>query len=107
MASNIRTFGTVNTTALKALPILPGPSQFTADIATLNAYKQNSTSWSGYQNSQGWEDNATQITPTGFYMPNRGIIPWRPGDWVVVDPTTGWSWIMDSVAIASANITHS
>lgn len=36
-----------------------------------------------------------------LYVPNRGVLQMLPGDYVGVDPTTGWPILVSAYAIAS------
>ena len=48
------------------------------------------------------------IPTTGLLtIPNRGVLKVRPGDYVMVDSTTGWPILVSAYAIASGPWTHS
>ena len=89
--------GTLGTTANNSLTSkLFGGALATADIAAIaNAIKDD-------------QNNLKPIWPgawaqTGFlYVPNRGVLRMLPGDYVAVDPATGWP-IMVSARAAAAN----
>lgn len=90
--------GTTSNTALTyGLEFLPGygSGMAAADIATINANIKND------------QINSHPIMPESFsangllYVPNRGILKMLPGDWVMVDPTTGWPILVSKYAIAS------
>jgi|SRR6516162_728743 hypothetical protein len=48
------------------------------------------------------------LTPQGLlYVPNRGVLRVRPGDYVAIDTTTGWPILISARAAASGPWTHS
>ena len=57
--------------------------------------------------------NTHPIWPGAFaqngllFVPNRGVLKVLPGDYVGVDPTTGWPILVSAYAIASGPWTHS
>ena len=42
-----------------------------------------------------------------FYIPNRGWIVLKAGDYVCVDSTTGWPFVLSADAVANGPYTHS
>ncbi len=42
-----------------------------------------------------------------LYIPNRGVLRALPGDYVMVDSTTGWPILLSAYAIASGPWAHS
>ncbi len=85
--------GTDAATSLKAL--LVSPAAVVADIASLQQLILDD------------QNVAHPIWPGGFaangvlYIPNRGILYTKPGDYVMVDETTGWPILVSAYAFAS------
>jgi hypothetical protein len=57
--------------------------------------------------------NGTPIYPGAFtstggqlYIPNRGLLQVLPGDYVAVDPNTGWPILISKLCAAGAGIVH-
>jgi hypothetical protein len=88
-----RTMGTSSTTALTA--VLYGRMMADADVATIAALIKNDTV------------GLNPIVPGAFaktgllYVPNRGVLQVLPGDFVAVDPATGWPILVSLKAAAS------
>ena len=94
-----KTLGTNATTSLTALQFQPG-AMAAADIATISqAIKaQNAV---GRNKPEAFSNNGL------LYLPEeRGVIRLNPGDWVAVDPTTGWPLAISAYAIANGAFTH-
>jgi len=90
--------GTTSTTALTyGLKYLPGygSGMAAADIATINANIKNDVNVSHPQLPESFSANGK------LYIPNRGVLTCLPGDYVMVDPTTGWPILVSKYAIAS------
>ena len=85
------------TSLTKALKFLPGygSGMSAADIATIALAIKND------------QINGAPVFPQAFsangllYVPNRGVLTILPGDYVAVDPTTGWPILVSKKAIAS------
>lgn len=93
------TAGTNAATSLAALAV--SRNMAVADIAAFAADvkdDQNSSHpvWPG-----AWELNGV------LYVPNRGYLKTLPGDYVMVDTTTGWPILVSARAIAAGPWTHS
>lgn len=130
----LKTAGTSSTTVLKALQwgnypktvavagstTATGPSSqvgttgWTTDLAALQAYGQVTT----YTGEQGIGtvkppvvlQDIPQVINGGVHYPSRGILYLLPGDWVCVDPNTGWVTIVPAnvmIADAGTGWTHS
>ncbi len=93
-----KTIGTSATDSLTyGLKFLPGygSGMSAADIATIAL------------NIKDDLNVAHPIYPQAFsaegllYVPNRGILKMLPGDYVAVDPTTGWPVLISKYAAAS------
>lgn len=97
-----KTAGTNATTSLRAVAFSKGLTTLSdADIATMAlAIKDD-------------QNVAHPVWPGAFaragllYIPNRGVLTVLPGDYVMVDNTTGWPILVSARAIASGPWTHS
>ena len=96
------TGGTTSTTVLRGLLITGAMSA--ADVATFNADVLSQPGTGTYQ----------QAEPTAFmkqgllYLPGkRGVINCAPGDYIFVDPTTGWPIVISKFASSGGGYTHS
>ena len=90
--------GTTSTTALTyGLEFLPGygSGMATADIATICAHIKDDQNVSHPLIPNSFGSNGL------LYVPNRGVLKMLPGDWVMVDPTTGWPILVSKYAVAS------
>lgn len=94
----IQTVGTnANTSLTTGIKFLPGygSGMAAADIATVALAIKND------------QVNGQPVFPNAFssngllYVPNRGYLQMLPGDYVAVDPTTGWPILVSKLAIAS------
>lgn len=97
------TLGTNSTTSLTALQFVAG--MVPADLATINAAikKDNNPA----RNSNPVTE-ATALSTTGqLELPGgRGIITLKPGDYIAVDPNTGWPMVVSMNCAANGAITH-
>ena len=101
MATN--TFGTASTTSCTALQFSPG-SMLQADVATIQQIINNDALTAGV--SQDWPGAFS--TQGQLFIPNRGLLILQAGDWVVVDPNTGWPFVVPaSLASNTAGWIHS
>jgi hypothetical protein len=107
----LKTLGTNATTSLSALLFHPSADVMTdSDLAAFNAlikpaggtpYSADSeTGNSGYMTGKYLERGGV------MWLPGRGFIRLRPGDWVAVDATTGWPFLLSAGAVASGPYTH-
>jgi len=93
------TLGTNATTSLSSM--VASGDMAEADIAAFQALIKNDLG------------NTSPIIPGSFsqqnllYIPNRGVLQVRPGDYVAVDSATGWPILISAKAIASGPYTHS
>ncbi len=91
------TFGTTAQTSMTALA--SSGAMAAADVATIAELIKNDLV------------NGLPIYPEAFsqknllYVPNRGILQVRPGDWVAVD-SQGWPILVSANSIANAAWTH-
>lgn len=94
----LRTAGSSTTVVLRTLQWVPGMSQI--DIAAFNALCKDDV------------NIAHPVMPNRFvaqgilYVPNRQPIYLRPNDWVVVDPATGFPFVLANGAMSGANWIH-
>lgn len=98
------TFGTNATTSFDALKFVYG--MVPADLASLNAmiFRDNNPG-----DTSSPEAAPTAIDTAGFLeIPGgRGKIQLKPGDYVAVDPTTGWPIVISSNCAANGAVTIS
>lgn len=98
------TGGTLASTTLKALLVsgaMAGTSSKAQDVAAWNALVLA-------QNAAG------NTIPTSFevsgklFLPEkRGVIQCLPGDYIMVDPVSGWPIVVSAKAITGGNFVHS
>lgn len=94
-----KTLGTNATNTLTALAFAPG-AMAAADIATIaQAIKRQGAA--GGAVPEAFSNNGLVTLPN-----NKGIIRLDPGDWVGVDPATGWPLVVSAYAIANGAFTH-
>lgn len=96
------TGGTTSSTVLRGLKVTG--SMTAADVATFNADVLSQPGTGTYQS----------IEPTSFslegllYLPGkRGVIQCNPGDYIFVDPTTGWPIVISGFASSGGGYVHS
>lgn len=95
------TGGTNASTSLSALKVNPGdPSP--ADVGTFANLIKND------QNTNAPGPMPTAYSYNGMlFVPNRGVLRCLPGDYVMVDTTTGWPILVSANAIANGPWAHS
>jgi hypothetical protein len=92
------TLGTAANNTLTALAF--SKSAAAADVATIAQAIKND------------QVNGGPIYPDAFnlvrrvFVPNRGILTLLPGDYVAVDPATGWPIVLSAAAAAGASYVH-
>lgn len=92
------TLGTAATSTLTALAF--AKSAAAADVATIAQAIKND------------QINGGPIYPDAFnlvgrvFIPNRGVLTLLPGDYVAVDPATGWPIVLSAAAAAGASYVH-
>lgn len=98
------TGGTAATTTLKALLVGGAMGAGTAlrDVGSWNALVKG-------QNAAAKQDQTTSFDLTGrLFLPGkRGVIQCLPGDYIMVDPTSGWPIVVSSQAITGGGFVHS
>lgn len=103
-----KTFGSNANNSLRAIQFNPSSGVMSdSDLALLNA-----TILPNYgaanPNNPNSGDLGTFLSREGqFFIPGRGWVTVWPGDWLVVDLTTGWPFLLSAAAVASGPYTHS
>jgi hypothetical protein len=114
----LRTLGTNSSSSLSAF-VVGFNDTITADLATLNngiladppghgTYAQVAST--GLVTGQGTNRprvNTPYIKTGVLYIPNRGQLWLRPGDFVCYDTTTGWPIVVSGDAAANGPYSHS
>lgn len=93
-----KTIGTNATNSLTyGLKFLPGynSGMSAADIATISENIKDDLNVAHPLMPQAFSANGL------LYVPNRGILKMLPGDYVAVDPATGWPILISKYAAAS------
>lgn len=98
------TGGTTSTTVLNGLKVdaaMGTGAANAANLASLNALIKK-------QNTAGMRE-PTAFTLQGLlYLPGgRGVIQCKPGDYIMVDPTTGWPIVISGFASSGGGYVHS
>jgi hypothetical protein len=113
----LRTFGTNATSSLSAF-VVGINDQTAADLATLNiGIKRDPPGWNqnvavattGLAAGPGTVRpavNQAYIKKGTLYIPNRGTILLKDGDFVCFDATTGWPIVVSGDAAANGPYTH-
>ena len=101
----LKTFGSNATNSLRAVQFHPSADVMTdSDLALFNAQIQ--PNYGGAHPNSGKLNN--YISRSGqFFVPQRGWVKVLPGDWLVVDTTTGYPFVLSQNAVASGPYTHS
>lgn len=93
----LTTIGTAATNTLTAL-VFRGSGTVDDDYRNLSSLIQN--------DGVGEGDAPWSVSRTGLYIPRRGQIRLFPGDYVAIDPATGFPVVISATAAASANWVH-
>ncbi len=98
------TAGTAATTTLRALLVtgnMAAPGTNIQNVALFNAAVKG-------QNTQA-NLEPTAFSPDGllFLPEKRGVIQCRPGDYIMVDPTSGWPIVVSAQAVTGGGFVHS
>lgn len=98
------TLGTAATTTLRAL-------QITGSIGAGSTGAHDVASWNALAQSQ---NAAARLPPTIFNLNGqlhlsggRGVINCLPGDFIAIDPTSGWPILVTARAITGGGFIHS
>ena len=97
----LRTFGTNAANSLQAVMFHHDPAILSyADLASFNALVK--------PDRTGVSVQGTALSREGLlYIPGRGNIRVFPGDYVCIDATTGWPFVLAANAVANGPYTHS
>lgn len=101
-----KTLGTAATTTLTAISFSQTPSVLApADLATINwAILDDQTTGNPHAAISGIGGLVRQGK---LFVPNRGSLVILPGDWIAVDPATGFPILVSAAAAAGASWVHS
>jgi hypothetical protein len=95
----LKTLGTAGTTTLSAVKFNQSPDVLNdADIAALNVLVKPD---SGTELLRPFFSRAGQL-----WIPQRGWVKVLAGDYIAVDPTTGWPILLSGAAAAGASYVH-
>lgn len=96
------TGGTTSTSVLRGLKVIGAMAA--ADVAAFNLYVLSQPGTGTFQ----------RVEPTAFSVQGllslpekRGVIQCLPGDYIFVDPTTGWPIVISGFASSGGGYTHS
>ena len=110
------TGGTATTTTLIGIPMSPALASLpTGNVMAAGGYFANITDFATVD--AAILDDINPIHPiygptnglsvTGMlFVPNRGVLSMRPGDYVFYDPQTGWPILLSGRAAAAAGWVH-
>lgn len=98
-----KTGGTNANTSLVALQFFPGwnSGMAAADVATFALDIKDDIINSHPIKQEAFSSNGL------LYVPNRGVLKMLPGDWAMVDATTGWPILVSKRAMTSGPWHHS
>jgi hypothetical protein len=101
----LKTLGTNANNSLEAVQFNPSADVMTdSDLALFNVAIQ--PNYGGTDPNNG--KLGTYISRDGqLWIPQRGWLRLKPGDWLVTDSTTGFPFILSKNAVASGPYTHS
>jgi hypothetical protein len=97
----VRTLGTAATNTLSAVLFNPSSGVMSdSDLAAINAAIKSDVGKDGYL--------GPYVSREGqLWIPRRGWVKLLPGDYICVDPNTGWVTLLSATAAASASYVHS
>ena len=99
------TGGTSSTTVLKSLLVsgsMGAGSTGAANVAAYNALIKDQTTANNLLKNTAFTLTGTLILPQ-----SRGAIQCLPGDYIMVDPTSGWPIVVSAAAISGGSFVHS
>ena len=101
----LKTFGTNATNSLRAVQFYASSDKMTdSDLALFNALVQ--PNYGGSNPNSG--KLGTYVSRDGqLYIPRQGWVKVFAGDWLVLDQTTGWPFVLSANAVTSGPYTHS
>ena len=108
------TFGTTATSSLTAIIGQPAPGSFPTDVVMGPAIFTNVADFATINN--GIKDDINPLHPIWgagvgldrdgrLYIPNRGILQVRPGDYIAID-ANGWPILVSGYSVATGGWTH-
>jgi hypothetical protein len=99
----LRTFGTTAQNSLSAVQFGPNGLMTDSDLAAFNALIQ--PNYGGMNPNDG--RLGTYVSREGqLWVPNKGWIRAGSGDWLVVDPTTGFPFLISKNSVAFGAFVH-
>jgi hypothetical protein len=104
----LKTAGTNATTSLSAFVV--GPNDvIAADVATLNTQlRTDPVEWNGVnQGTTQFTINQAYVRRGTLFIPNRGKLLLKVGDYICWDTTTGWPIVISGYTAANGPYTHS
>jgi hypothetical protein len=106
----LKTLGTSTTSSLSAVQWNPAPAGMSSsDLAAFNALVK--ANYLAAQEDTGGRNSGYQPPYASregrIYIPGRGYLQLFPGDWLAVDSTTGWPFVLSQSAVAHGPYTHS
>ena len=99
------TAGTANTTKLSALLVsnaMGAGSAGAANVAAFNALVRDQSTANLLAKVTSYSLNGRLILPQG-----RGVITCLPGDYIAIDPVSGWPIVISPAAVTSGAFVHS
>lgn len=90
-----KTFGTNANNSLTALQYSAGADMLDADIATICANIKDDVLSGNLVIPGSWSRNGL------LYIPNRGVLKLRPGDWIAVDTNSGFPIVVPASVVAA------
>lgn len=104
----LKTLGTNANNSLSAVQFGPNGVLSDSDLAAFNAKVQPNYGATTLQGNPNSGQLGTYVSREGqFYIPRRGWVKVLENDWLCVDSTTGWPFILSAAAVASGPYTHS
>ena len=110
------TGGTATTTTLIGIPMSPALASLpTGNVMAAGGYFANITDFATVDAAILVDINPIHpiygptngLSVTGMlFVPNRGVLRMRPGDYVFYDPQTGWPILLSGRAAAAAGWVH-
>lgn len=98
------TGGTAATTTLRALLVSGAMGTGSAGAANVGAFNALVKAQNTFARI---EPTAFSLDGTLFLPEKRGVIQCLPGDYIMVDPTSGWPIVLSAQAIAGGGFVHS
>lgn len=84
------TLGTSATTSLTALAFSAGANMLDADVATISQLIKDDLLGFGLTGKPARNVPGAYSRNGQLFIPNRGVLQIRPGDYIAIDPNSGW-----------------